>query len=198
MSPTRRAGRRQRLRSKALAEDLATIEKLEHEEHSQRTLLQRFSERITDIAASGPVLVAHAIWFPLWIVANLGWIPAIEPFDPFPFELLTMVVSLEAIFLALFVLASQNRLTEEADERARLDLQIDLMAEREMTAVVRLLRDLAAHLGAKTTVSQSELQDLATKTEIYELAMELARERRAARQLNKASRSRRGPSGDDQ
>lgn len=193
-----RPGRRRRLRSRALAEDLATIERLEREEHSHRTLLQRLSERITDIAASGPVLVAHAIWFPVWIAVNVGLIPAIRPFDPFPFELLTMVVSLEAIFLALFVLSSQNRLTEEADERARLDLQIDLMAEREMTAVVRLLRDLAAHLGAKTSVSPSEIEDLASKTEIYELAIELARERRAARQLDEAPGPRRRPPEDKQ
>ena len=64
-----------------------------------------------------------------------------------------MTVSLEAIFLALFVLASQNRLTEEADERARLDLQIDLMAEREMTAVVRLLL-------AKKVVTVAEITNI--------------------------------------
>jgi uncharacterized membrane protein len=124
-------------------------------------------------------------------------VPGIDPFDPFPFELLTMVVSLEAIFLTLFVLASQNQLTEEADDRARLDLQIDLMAEREMTAVLRMLRDLSTHLGAKTRVSQKEIDDLATKTEIYELAMELARERRAAKRHGDAARPRRRPRADD-
>jgi hypothetical protein len=70
--------------------------------------------------------------------------PRIRPFDPFPFPFLTMTVSLEAIFLALFVLASQNRLSRQADKRSHLDLQIDLLAEREMTAVLQLLQDIAA------------------------------------------------------
>src|SRR5918994_1741201 len=65
----------------------------------------------------------------------------------FPFPFLTLTVSLEAIFLALFVLASQNRLARQADRRSHLDLQIDLLAEREMTAVLHLLQDIAdAHL----------------------------------------------------
>jgi uncharacterized membrane protein len=192
-----RPDRRRRLRSKALAEDLDEIERLEREEQDERSLLQRFSERVTNVASSGGFLVAHVVWFALWMAINAGWIPAIRPFDPLPFELLTMTVSLEAIFLTLFVLASQEQLTKEADERARLDLQIDLMAEREMTAVLRLLRDITSHLGAKTSVSQAEIDDLATKTEIYELAMELARERRAARQLAGASRSRRRPPPDE-
>ena len=72
----------------------------------------------------------------------------IRPFDPFPFPFLTMTVSLEAIFLALFVLASQNRLTRQADKRSHLDLQIDLLAEREMTAVLQLLQDIASTCGA--------------------------------------------------
>jgi uncharacterized membrane protein len=63
-------------------------------------------------------------------------------FDPSPFPFLTMAVSLEAIFLALFVLSSQNRLTGQADKRSRLGLPIDLLAEREMTAVLQLLQDM--------------------------------------------------------
>ncbi|HET9371465.1 MAG TPA: DUF1003 domain-containing protein [Vicinamibacterales bacterium] len=189
--------RHQPLRSRALSEDLATIERLERNERRRRTPLQRISEWITDVASSGPFLVFHAIWFPAWMAVNTGLVPGIDPFDPFPFELLTMVVSLEAIFLTLFVLASQNQLTEEANDRARLDLQIDLMAEREMTAVLRMLRDISTHLGAKTRVSQKEIDDLATKTEIYELALELARERRAAKRHGDAARPRRRPRADD-
>ena len=60
-----------------------------------------------------------------------------------------MTVSLEAIFLALFVLASQNRLGRQADKRAHLDLQIDLLAEREMTAVLQILQDIASHLKVR-------------------------------------------------
>jgi uncharacterized membrane protein len=73
-------------------------------------------------------------------------ISGIRPFDPFPFPLLTMIVSLEAIFLAPFVLASQSRLARQGDKRTHLDLQIDVLAERETTAVLQLLKDIALHL----------------------------------------------------
>src|SRR5688572_33183258 len=84
-----------------------------------------------------------------------------------------MTVSLEAIFLALFVLASQNRLTRQADKRSHLDLQIDLLAEREMTAVLQLLQDIAQHLEVKTTVTSEQLRDLMKKTDLRRLTNRL-------------------------
>ena len=93
----------------------------------------------------------------------------IRPFDRFPFPFLTMTVSLEAIFLALFVLASQNRLARQADKRSHLDLQIDLLAEREMTAVLQLLQDIARHLDVETSVTPEQLRDLMKKTDLRRL-----------------------------
>ena len=93
----------------------------------------------------------------------------LKPFDPFPFPFLTMTVSLEAIFLALFVLASQNRLARQSDKRAHLDLQIDLLAEREMTAVLQLLQDIAAHLKVEGTLTRDQIRDLVTKTDVSDL-----------------------------
>jgi uncharacterized membrane protein len=109
-----------------------------------------------------------------WIAANVGLVPGLQPFDPFPFPFLTMTVSLEAIFLALFVLASQNRLARQADRRSHLDLQIDLLAEREMTAVLRLLRDIAAHLKVETSVTSEQLRDLAKRTDLHQLTSRMA------------------------
>jgi uncharacterized membrane protein len=68
------------------------------------------------------------VWFGTWVTVDTGAVRGSRPFDPFPFPFLTMTVSLEAIFLALFVLASQNRLARQADKRSHLDLQIDLLA----------------------------------------------------------------------
>ena len=80
-----------------------------------------------------------------------------------------MTVSLEAIFLALFVLARQNRLARQADKRSQLDLQIDLLAEREMTAVLQLLQDIASHLDVRTSQTSEQLRDLMKKTDIRRL-----------------------------
>src|SRR4029077_6885571 len=78
-------------------------------------------------------------------------------------------VSLEAIFLALFVLASQNRLARQADKRSHLDLQVDLLAEREMTAVLQLLQDIARHLDVRTSLTPEQLRDLLKKTDLRRL-----------------------------
>jgi uncharacterized membrane protein len=130
---------------------------------------------ITRWAGSGRSLVAHAVWFTVWVIVNIGALkPIVEPFDPFPFSFLTMVVSLEAIFLTLFVLISQNRMSHEADRRAELDLQVNLLAEKESTMVLRMLRDIASHLGLKGSASK-ELRELLKETRVDELSDKLER-----------------------
>jgi uncharacterized membrane protein len=91
-------------------------------------------------------------------VINQGYF-GFKPFDPFPFGLLTMIVSLEAIFLATFVLISQNRLSAEADRRADLDLQMGLLTEHELTRVLKMLDEIQDKLGIDNDADQ-ELQDL--------------------------------------
>jgi uncharacterized membrane protein len=150
----------------ALDENVEAIKRWEQALLHERSAAERLSDRITVVAASGPMLAAHLAWFLVWIGLNRGWIRGIEPFDPFPFPFLTMTVSLEAIFLALFVLASQNRLSRQSDMRAHLNLQVDLLAEREMTAVLRLLLDLTTHLGVTTSVTRDQVHDLAKKTDL--------------------------------
>ena len=164
-----KVGRRRSDRSSALEQDIQAIKGWEQRILTSRSKAERVSDWIAFTAGSGPVLVLHVIWFTAWIVINAGLIDAIEPFDPFPFPFLTMTVSLEAIFLALFVLASQNRLAHQADKRSHLDLQIDLLAEREMTAVLQLLQDIVRHLKVETSVTPDELRDLMQQTDIQGL-----------------------------
>jgi uncharacterized membrane protein len=158
----------------ALDENVREIKRWEQATRHARTTCERLSDWIAATAASGLVLLAHAIGFAVWIGINAGLVPWIRPFDPFPFPFLTMAVSLEAIFLALFVLASQNRLARQADRRSHLDLQIDLLAEREMTAVLRLLRDIAAHLKVESSITSEQLRDLAKRTDLHQLTSRMA------------------------
>lgn len=162
-----------RLEGPAVEENLQTIAEWEQAALLRRSRAARVGDAITAGVASGVGLLGHATWFAVWTVINLDLIPAVEPFDPFPFPLLTLILSLEAIFLALLVLASQNRMSRQTDKRAHLNLQIDLLAEREMTAVLRLLTDIAAHLGVSDTLTPAELQDLAEKTDIRQLTDKL-------------------------
>jgi len=160
----------------AIEENVDAIKSWDRALLLKRSKIERFSDRITFIAAGGPSIVAHAIWFAAWISINVGLLPIIAPFDPFPFPFLTMTTSLEAIFVALFVLASQNRLAKQSDLRANLDLQIDLLVEREMTAVLQLLKDIAQHLHVDTDVTNDQISDLIKKTDVKALADEVDRQ----------------------
>ena len=159
----------------ALEENVEAIKSWDRALLLRRSQIERISDNITLAAAAGPSIVLHAAWFAAWIAVNTNLVPNIRPFDPFPFPLLTMMVSLEAIFLALFVLASQNRLAKQSDLRANLDLQIDLLVEREMTAVLQLLNDIAKHLNVDTDVTTDKISDLVKKTDVKRLADEVDR-----------------------
>jgi uncharacterized membrane protein len=160
-------------RSSALEENVQAIKRWEKAILLGRSKAEQVSDWIARTAGSGPVLVIHVFWFGVWVTVNSGAVGWIRPFDPFPFPFLTMTVSLEAIFLALVVLASQNRLTRQADKRSHLDLQIDLLAEREMTAVLQLLQDIARHLAVPTSVTPEQLRDLVKKTDVRRLTNRL-------------------------
>jgi uncharacterized membrane protein len=126
--------------------NICTIAELRRAEDKRKTPQDRMADSITDFSGSMWFLYLHAAWFAVWIVINNHWTP-IKPFDPFPYGFLTMVVSLEAIFLSTFVLISQNKMGQVADERANLDLQINLLAEYEITRILRLVDAMAEKMG---------------------------------------------------
>lgn len=107
---------------------------------------ERLILRVTRFSGSIPFITLHAAWFGLWICLNL-MLPSRLRWDPFPFTFLTLVVSLEAIFLSTFILVTENREAAVAERRMHLDLQINLMAEQESTRMFALLRKIAENLG---------------------------------------------------
>ena len=113
----------------------------------RRKLSERVAGALTLSFGSMAFIILNVVWFIVWIVINVGLIPSIEPFDPFPFGFLTMVVSLEAIALAIIVLMSQNRASKIADLREEVDLEIDRIAEAELTKVLQLVVMLAEKQG---------------------------------------------------
>jgi uncharacterized membrane protein len=159
--------------SRTMEENVRFITSWEQSALHARSRAERLSEWVTSTAGRGWALFAHLLLFGVWTTVNLGAIPGVRPFDPFPFPLLTTMMSLEAIVLALFVLSSQNRLATQADKRAHLNLQIDLLAEREMTAVLQLLQDIAGHLGVAHAVGSPRIDELAKETDVHALASKL-------------------------
>jgi uncharacterized membrane protein len=111
---------------------------------------ERSADRITRFSGSMIFVYLHVIWFGVWILLNTGLIriPYISEFDPFPFGLLTLVVSLEAIFLSTFVLISQNRQAKISERRNDLDLQIDLLAEQKTAKIIEMLDQVIKQLNS--------------------------------------------------
>ena len=137
-----------------------------------RSKFEHLCDRVTYSAGTTASLVLHGVWFSSWIAANTL---LSKRFDPFPFSLLTSAVSLEAIFLTLFVLSSQNRLTHDSEQRAQIDLQVNLVAEQEMTLVLRMLRDLCQ----RSDVALPEgLTELLSDVDLEHVAAAVARELR--------------------
>jgi CRP/FNR family transcriptional regulator, cyclic AMP receptor protein len=118
------------------------------------TRWQRVSDRIATIAASHGFTLTHICWFGGWILLNtfgsIGWLPRVLAFDPYPFGLLTLIVSLEAIFLSIFVLVSQNRQSERDRIRTDLDYQVNVKAHVEIMGIVERLERIERKID-KTT-----------------------------------------------
>jgi uncharacterized membrane protein len=137
-----------------------------------RSRMERLTDSVVDFA-SGPVFILlHLGWFAFWVTTNVGR----RGIDPYPFSFLTLVVSLEAIVLTGFVLMAQNRMTQQADRRAQLDLQVNLLAERELTAILKLQCLIAERLEVDIAACDPSLDALLARTDVRELAGRLNKE----------------------
>jgi uncharacterized membrane protein len=169
--------------AKIIEQNIRTIIRNRQAAASQRTAEERIADAITDFSGRMYFVYFHIVWFTVWILMNLGlW--GIKPFDPYPFGLLTMIVSLEAIFLSTFVLISQNRLSAEADRRADLDLQIGLLTEHEITRVLNMLDEIQDKMGIENDTDE-ELQELEKEVRPEDVLEEMdKRQRELNRQKN--------------
>jgi uncharacterized membrane protein len=135
----------------------ATSEKLRHtasrnvneEIEDKRTTVQKAADWIAEFSGSISFLVLHVVIFTGWIVANTGWLPGVPVFDAFPYGLLTMCVSLEAIFLSVFVLLSQNRQVAKDRIRADIEYEVNLKAELEVAHLHEKVDHLTAEVARR-------------------------------------------------
>ena len=107
----------------------------------------RTADKITNFAGTMHFVYIHSAWFIVWIVINLGLLGAGIVFDKYPFGLLTLIVSLEAIFLSTFVMISQNRQAEASEIRSELDYQVNVKAEKEIDLILKALQRIAEKQG---------------------------------------------------
>ena len=159
--------------------NITTLARLRSEDAHRRALQDVIADAITDFSGSMPFIYLHIVWFVGWFLLNSGWW-GWKPFDPFPYGLLTMIVSLEAIFLSTFVLISQNRQNEEAERRADLHLHIGLLTEHEVTRALQMLDAIQEHLNIDYD-AKSELAQLEVDTRPEDVLAEIHRLRRGER-----------------
>jgi uncharacterized membrane protein len=152
-----------------IGRNVEQIARLEAEQIRGRSLTERIAGAVTRAAGTATFAVIHLVWFAGWIIINGGFIRRVKPFDPFPFSLLTMIVSLEAIFLSIWILISQNQMSRQADRREHLDLQVNLLAEQESTATLRVVNRIAQHLGIDVSDCATDVA-LTRETDIEHLA----------------------------
>ena len=164
--------------------NIRTLHRLRKDAEKKRGLQERVADGITNFSGSMAFVYLHAVWFGLWVVLNTGHVKliGIKPFDPFPYGLLTMLVSLEAIFLSTFVLVSQNRISEQSERQAELTLQIGLITEHEVTRVLQMLDAIQDKLGIHND-EDSELAQLEQETRPEDVLEEIAK-------VNKRNRER--------
>ena len=159
--------------NKAIEKYIRTIVHMRLKAARERTPEQRLADAVTSVSGRMAFVYVHIVWFSVWILLNSGLFK-IQPFDPFPYGLLTMIVSLEAIFLSTFVLISQNRMGELSEQRADLDLHIDLLTEYELTRVLQMLDAIQDKLGIKNE-EDPELADLEMETQPEQVLAEIER-----------------------
>ena len=142
---------------------LKAIQGFQAKHYKKRTAFQKIADRIVTFSGSFAFLIINVLAFAIWILWNSKLL-GIKPFDPFPFVLLTTIVSLEAIILAIFVLISQNRQSRISDLRQEVDLQINLIAEEEITKMIHLLAGLYKAMNVNVE-ADSELKVMLQPTD---------------------------------
>lgn len=140
------------------------VKSFEAKELAKRPFAVRIADELTSFFGSILFLVSNIIFFIFWLMVNSGKIPGIPIFDPFPFPLMTTIVSLEAIILTLIVLMSQNRQSIISTLREEIDMQVNLIAEKEITKILRILVEIAKKQNIN--FSDEELQEMIQDIEI--------------------------------
>jgi uncharacterized membrane protein len=140
-----------------LAERRKTLGTFRAKANERRSRAERIADGLTGVMGSVPFLIFHVCLFAVWLSINLRLIPGLSPYDPFPFGLLTMALTLEQSLLTIFIIMSQNRSSEIADLRNEMDLQINIVAEEEISKALRLLHLIGERLDIAEIINDPDL-----------------------------------------
>jgi uncharacterized membrane protein len=150
-----------------------SIVRQEEEALERRSSAERLADAVGVFAGSLLFIVLHLGLVIAWLVVNSGEIPGVRPFDPHPFSLLGVIVAVEAVILSSFILMRQNRMMRRGERRDHLNLQVDLLAEKEITKVLQMVRAICGHMGLQNIMADKEIRELSQPTSIESLSQTL-------------------------
>ena len=154
----------------AVERNIRSIAEMQQQMEATRGPVDRLADAIGTFSGSMTFVLVHVCWFTVWFLWNTGVVPGVKRFDPYPFILLAMVVSVEGVLLSTFVLMKQNRMQRQSDTRDHVNLQIDLLAEKEVTKSLQLLRAICRRLEISEAEMDRELAEMMTATSVDTLA----------------------------
>ncbi len=150
-----------------------SIVKQEEEALERRSRSERLADSIGAFAGSLPFVVLHLVLVTAWVLVNGGRISEVSPFDSWPFSLLGVIVAVEAVILSRFILMRQNRIMRRGERRDHLNLQVDLLAEKEITTVLQMVRAICGHMGLHSIMADKDVRELSKNTSIESLSQTL-------------------------
>jgi uncharacterized membrane protein len=150
-----------------------SIARQEHDFLEQRNVSERVSDRIAGFAGSMHFVLIHVSLVAAWVLVNAGRGSWISRFDPYPFSLLGMIVAVEAVVLSSFILMRQNRMARRGERRDHLNLQVDLIAEKEVTKLLQMVQAICEHMGLKHIAEDKEVEEFSEETSVDNLAQKL-------------------------
>jgi uncharacterized membrane protein len=150
-----------------------SIAKQEQEFLEKRTLSERAGDAVAGWAGSLVFVMSHILLVLAWILINVQGVRWIARFDPYPFSLLGVIVSVEAVMLSGFILMRQNRMSKRAERRDHLNLQVDLIAEKEITKVLQMVRAVCQHMGLQQIAEDKEVGEFSQATSVETLTQRL-------------------------
>jgi uncharacterized membrane protein len=154
--------------------NVETIAKVEQQLAGRRTRMDRIGDAIARFFGTLRFILAHALFLTGWIVVNLGLFLDVQPFDPYPFPFLGLIVGIEFIFLTTFVLMNQNLQSRREAQWAHLNLQLAMLAEHEVTKNMQMLHSICKHLGLAQPTGDHEVKELTQATQVTNLVEEIA------------------------
>ena len=150
-----------------------SIVRQEEEALERRSSAERFADAVGVFAGSLLFVVLHLVLVIAWLLVNSGKIHGARPFDPYPFSLLGVIVAVEAVILSSFILMRQNRMMRRGERRDHLNLQVDLLAEKEITKLLQMVRAICGQMGLQNIMADKEIGELSQTTSIESLSQTL-------------------------